>query len=109
MAPGRKENHYRHIQLRQRSQRCRHRGSKGDCTMSEDKTFKMRPGEKDDFERWARLTSASITGEGVYQFFLSQPSSRFVADFVPPDYLIDGLLQRRFCYSLTAPTGAGKT
>jgi hypothetical protein len=36
-------------------------------------------------------------------------SSEFVAGFVPPDYLIDGVLQRRFLYSLTAPTGTGKT
>jgi hypothetical protein len=33
----------------------------------------------------------------------------FVTGFVPPDYLIDGLLQRRFLYSLTAPTNTGKT
>jgi hypothetical protein len=36
-------------------------------------------------------------------------SSEFVDTFTPPDYLIDGLLQRRFFYSLTAPTGTGKT
>jgi hypothetical protein len=36
-------------------------------------------------------------------------SAEFVAGFVPPDYLIDGLLQRRYCYSLTAQTGNGKT
>src|SRR5215203_5582322 len=36
-------------------------------------------------------------------------SAAFISGFVPPDYLIDGLLQRRFCYSMTAPTGAGKT
>jgi hypothetical protein len=36
-------------------------------------------------------------------------SAEFVAGFVPPDYLIDGLIQRRFVYSLTAPTGNGKT
>jgi hypothetical protein len=36
-------------------------------------------------------------------------SADFVAGFVPPDYLIDGLLQKRYVYSLTAPTGAGKT
>jgi hypothetical protein len=36
-------------------------------------------------------------------------SADFVSGFVPPDYLIDGLVQRRFCYSLTAPTGSGKT
>jgi hypothetical protein len=33
----------------------------------------------------------------------------FIADFTPPDYLIGGLLQRRFLYSLTGPTGSGKT
>jgi len=36
-------------------------------------------------------------------------SSEFLAGFVPPDYLFDGLIQRRFCYSLTAPTGHAKT
>ena len=40
---------------------------------------------------------------------LIQSSRDFVANFVPPDYLVDGILQRRFIYSLTAPTGAGKT
>jgi hypothetical protein len=33
----------------------------------------------------------------------------FGDDFRPPSYLIDGILQRRFCYSLTAQTGTGKT
>jgi hypothetical protein len=36
-------------------------------------------------------------------------SKDFVAGFVPPDYLVDGLLQERFLYSLTGQTGAGKT
>lgn len=36
-------------------------------------------------------------------------SGAFVRGFVPPDYLVDGILQRRFCYSLTAQTGVGKT
>lgn len=36
-------------------------------------------------------------------------SADFIAGFIPPDYLIDGLVQRRFCYSMTAPTGSGKT
>ncbi len=35
--------------------------------------------------------------------------SEFLAGFVPPDYLLDGILQRRFVYSLTAQTGHGKT
>jgi hypothetical protein len=40
---------------------------------------------------------------------LIQSSAEFTRNFVPPDYLIDGMLQRRFCYSLTAKTGTGKT
>ena len=36
-------------------------------------------------------------------------SAKFVEGFVPPDYVIFGLLQRRFLYSLTGKTGAGKT
>jgi hypothetical protein len=36
-------------------------------------------------------------------------SGNFVAEFVPPDYAIDGLVQRRYLYSLTANTGHGKT
>jgi hypothetical protein len=40
---------------------------------------------------------------------LVETSAEFINTFVPPDYAIDGLIQRRFCYSLTAPTGHGKT
>lgn len=36
-------------------------------------------------------------------------SKQFVADFEPPDYLIDGVVQRGFIYSMTARTGDGKT
>jgi len=36
-------------------------------------------------------------------------SADFIAAFAPPDYLVDGLMQRRYLYSLTAPTGTGKT
>jgi hypothetical protein len=36
-------------------------------------------------------------------------SAEFIKSFIPPDYLIDGLLQRKFFYSLTGKTGAGKT
>jgi AAA domain len=36
-------------------------------------------------------------------------SAEFIKNFVPPDYLIEGLLQRQFFYSLTGKTGAGKT
>jgi hypothetical protein len=33
----------------------------------------------------------------------------FITGFMPPDYLIDGVLQRRFIYALTGRTGEGKT
>jgi hypothetical protein len=33
----------------------------------------------------------------------------FTAGFTPPDYIIDGILQRRFLYSVTGQTGNGKT
>ena len=36
-------------------------------------------------------------------------SADFIRDFVPPDYLLDSILQRRFLYSLTGKTGSGKT
>jgi hypothetical protein len=40
---------------------------------------------------------------------LIKSSKEFVADFVPPDYAVVGLLIRRFIYSFTGATGAGKT
>jgi hypothetical protein len=36
-------------------------------------------------------------------------SAAFIESFVPPDYLIEGLLLNRFCYSLTGQTGSAKT
>ena len=40
---------------------------------------------------------------------LVKSSAEFVADFVPPEYQVEGVLQRRFFYSLTGKTGTGKT
>lgn len=40
---------------------------------------------------------------------LVQSSAEFIRDFIPPDYLIDGILQKRFLYSNTGKTGSGKT
>jgi hypothetical protein len=36
-------------------------------------------------------------------------SAEFVKGFVPPDYVLDGVLVRSFLYSLTGQTGSGKT
>jgi len=59
----------------------------------------------------ANTTEAAM---GVVPFPKQQPdliasSADFVRGFTPPDYLVDGILQRRFCYSMTAQTGIGKT
>ena len=35
--------------------------------------------------------------------------AKFLAGYTPPDWLVDGILQRRFVYSITAKTGDGKT
>lgn len=40
---------------------------------------------------------------------LIHTSAEFVAGFVPPDYFLEGVLQRRFIYSLTGRTNSGKT
>src|SRR5262245_23455013 len=52
--------------------------------MSRDKILKMRPGEQDDFRRWATLTSASANTHVSPALSLSQPSAWFVNDFIPP-------------------------
>ena len=37
------------------------------------------------------------------------PIAAFLEGFTPPDYVVDGILQRGYLYSLTARTGHGKT
>lgn len=38
-----------------------------------------------------------------------QSAADFTADFVAPEYIIDGIIRRGCLYTLTAPTGSGKT
>lgn len=38
-----------------------------------------------------------------------QTAQDFIADFVAPEYIVDGVIQRGRLYTLTAPTGSGKT
>ena len=40
---------------------------------------------------------------------LIKPSREFVATYVPPDYVIHGVVQRNRLYALTGKTGSGKT
>jgi AAA domain len=58
-----------------------------------------------------RAMGGSVTnGNAVgIELPLIKSSKEFVAGFIPPDYLVDGLLQEAFLYSLTGATGAGKT
>lgn len=54
----------------------------------------------------ARLAPAP-TIDAVLPAILSK--RQFLDGFIPPDYLVDGILQRGYVYSLTAATGHGKT
>jgi hypothetical protein len=47
--------------------------------------------------------------EPAHKAFRALSKREFIEGFVPPDYLLEGILQRRFIYSLTAQTGHGKT
>lgn len=40
---------------------------------------------------------------------ITQSAREFISAFTPPEYLIDGIMQRGYLYSLTARTGHGKT
>jgi len=75
--------------------------------------------EKGDVSDWLK---AGGTAEWLYELVKNAPaepsaaksprlltSANFVGDFVPPDYLIAGILQRRFIYAMTGRTGEGKT
>jgi AAA domain len=51
----------------------------------------------------------SGTQKGFTKAQLLLSSASFVDGYVPPAYLIEGILQRRYLYSLTGKTGSGKT
>lgn len=55
------------------------------------------------FEVAAQPNAAGATGPLILS------AAQFVAGFVPPEYLIDGMVQQGYLYSLTARTGHGKT
>jgi hypothetical protein len=96
-----------------------------DCAREDDleyllqeswRSCRSRPGCKTEEGRAAQAQEeferVKLEGESHWQAEarrIVQMSAEFVAGFVPPDYLIEGLLQRRFLYSLTAATGGGKT
>jgi hypothetical protein len=67
----------------------------------------------DRAQRYNGVQAGNVTNRPDAQPDLARPniksSAEFVVGFVPPEYVVVGLLQRRFFYSLTAPTGHGKT
>jgi tetratricopeptide (TPR) repeat protein len=59
---------------------------------------------------WTRASAEESAGDGAAARGLELLSSAdFIANFVAPDYLVDGILLRSYCYAMTAPTGTGKT
>jgi hypothetical protein len=63
--------------------------------------------ERVSFEEQAKPYINGKKPMGSRLRFLSKAD--FIKGFIPPDYLIDGLLQRRFVYALTGQTGHAKT
>ena len=56
----------------------------------------------------ARMDGAKkYNGSGAHRLII--PSGEFVANYTPPDYALDGILQKKRVYSLTGRTGDGKT
>lgn len=68
----------------------------------------LKTNTKEDLERISFETALWTPPQDITRPVV-QSSAEFTRNYVPPDYLIDGLLQRRYCYSLTAKTGSGKT
>ena len=67
---------------------------------------------KDDSAEQKTETARQEQAEGGKAnelFALIKSSKQFVSGFIPPDYIVDGLLQEGFLYSLTGATGSGKT
>jgi hypothetical protein len=77
---------------------------KWDTKVAEE-AAKPKPGEFEP-EPEAALQVDPATGQPLP---LVLTAAQFVAGFTPPAYLIDGILQRGYLYSLTARTGHGKT
>lgn len=73
----------------------------------------MTKGPEDFFnehgEQFGFASAERPKGENRSVLDLALSSAAFVDGFIPPDYLLDGVLQRGFVYSLTGQVGAGKT
>jgi hypothetical protein len=65
------------------------------------------PSTGDGDEKSKKLPKAANDNQPRWPGIIS--SGGLIASFTPPDYHIDGIVQAGFLYSLTAPTGTGKT
>ena len=96
--------------------RGRHRhASRSACPTCASSTFRELP-EHGDLSDWIGLGCGET--ELQARIDATKPvepeipilsKTEFLRGFVPPDYLVDGMLQRRFIYSLTGQTGHAKT
>lgn len=66
----------------------------------------QRPLAKDEWREATQVVDQGIPAEGKP---LIVSAADFVAGFRPPEYLVDGVIQQGYLYSLTARTGHGKT
>lgn len=57
---------------------------------------------------YAPAPSATSAAPSVSPWSL-QTAADFTAEFVSPEYIIDGIIRRGCLYTMTAPTGSGKT
>jgi hypothetical protein len=57
----------------------------------------------------ADLEARIATAKPARDAITIQPEAVFIGDWQPPDYLIEGVIQRRFIYALTGQTGHAKT
>ena len=65
------------------------------------------PKAADHFEPVRQTAQATEQAQPPRQMF--QRASAFIGGWRPAEYLVDGVIQRGYCYSLTSPTGHGKT
>lgn len=76
-------------------------------TSAYEKFYKPKPDFAPNFDH-APAPTASDPNPAVAGWKV-QTAADFTADFVAPEYIIDGIVQRGRIYTLTAPTGSGKT
>lgn len=62
-----------------------------------------------NFDHAPAPTPSASSAMPAAQGWSMQRADDFTASFVAPEYLIDGVVQRGRLYTLTAPTGSGKT